>query len=177
MSLAGNNTSVPGARSSAHGAGNLLCISQPDLLVCYMWSGHWGETKNRSAFTGEGVGAGVPSVLASLGACHVPGLLPALDVGTQGFPHCGVPPALIGLVVASCWGGDVSQPPGWWWGFGRWQRRPSVPAKGFFCFNPSNWCGTMMLPNGPFQGQLYLYYGIFLDVFGLRFSALLTSLN
>lgn len=57
------------------------------------------------------------------------------------------------------------------------RRGPSVPAKGSFCFNPLNWHGTAMLPNGPLWGQLYPYYGILLDVFGLRFSALLTSLN
>lgn len=34
-----------------------------------------------------------------------------------------------------------------------------------------------MLPNGPLWEQLYLYYGILLDVFGLRFSALPTTLN
>lgn len=61
-------------------------MHEPDLPLCYMWSGHWGETKNRSTFTGDWVGAGVPAVPARLGAQHVPGPLPASDVGTQGFP-------------------------------------------------------------------------------------------
>lgn len=61
-------------------------MHEPDLLLCYMWSGHWGETKNRSAFIGDRVGARVPTMLALLGAHNVPGPLPALDVGTRGFP-------------------------------------------------------------------------------------------
>ena len=61
-------------------------MHEPDLPLCYMWSGHWGETKNRRAFAGDRVGAGVPAALARLGARDVPGPLPASDVGTQGFP-------------------------------------------------------------------------------------------
>lgn len=42
-------------------------MHEPDLPLCYMWSGHWGETKNRSTFTEDWVGAGVPAVLCTLG--------------------------------------------------------------------------------------------------------------